>query len=172
KRAPPAHRFRGAGENGRSVSFSPLSSLYARILEARVRRKRPGLRLPQPVISVGNITMGGTGKTPFVAALAAQFRSQGMRPAVLSRGHRRSSRGTVLVSRGEGPLVGPDEGGDEPVELSRRLPGVIVAVARDRADAAAEALRHGANLFLLDDGFQHVSLARDIDLVLLDSRDP
>lgn len=154
------------------MSPSPLSSFYARVLEARVRRKQPGRRLAQPVISIGNITMGGTGKTPFAAFLAAHFRSQGMRPAILSRGYGRSSRGTILVSTGEGPLVGPDEGGDEPVELSLRLPGVIVAVARNRADAAAEAVRHGANLFLLDDGFQHVDLARDVDLVLLDSRDP
>ncbi|HEY6929496.1 MAG TPA: tetraacyldisaccharide 4'-kinase [Thermoanaerobaculia bacterium] len=154
------------------MSLSPLSSLYARILEARVRRKGPGCRLAHPVISVGNITMGGTGKTPFVAFLAAHFHSRGLRPAILSRGYGRSSRGTVLVSTGDGALVGADEGGDEPVELSRRLPGVVVAVARNRVDAAAEAVRQGANLFLLDDGFQHVAVARDVDLVLLDSGDP
>jgi tetraacyldisaccharide 4'-kinase len=95
-----------------------------------------------------------------------------MRPAILSRGYGRKSRGTVVVSRGQGPLVGPDDGGDEPVALSHLLPGVIVAVARIREDAAAEAARLGADLFLLDDGFQHLDLARDADLVLLDARDP
>jgi tetraacyldisaccharide 4'-kinase len=154
------------------VTFSPLSSAYAWILETRARRHGAPHRLAQPVISVGNVTVGGTGKTPLVECLARHYRSQGMRPAILSRGYGRSSLGPVLVSAGQGPLVGPGEGGDEPVELARRLPGVIVAVSRNRVDAAREAARLGADLFLLDDGFQHLRLARDIDLVLVDARDP
>lgn len=154
------------------MSFSPLSSLYSRILEARARRGASGLRLPQPVVSVGNVTTGGTGKTPIVEFLAAWFRSQGWHPAILSRGYGRSSRQPVLVSSGDGPLVGPEEGGDEPVELARHLLGTIVAVASRRRDAAELAVRRGADLFLLDDGFQHLALRRDLDLVLLDARDP
>lgn len=154
------------------MTFSPLSSLYSRILEARARRSAPGLRLAQPVVSVGNVTTGGTGKTPVVEFLAARLRSQGWRPAILSRGYGRASRLPVLVSSGDGPLVGPEEGGDEPVELARRLRGTIVAVASRRRDAAELAVRCGADLFLLDDGFQHLALERDLDLVLLDARDP
>jgi tetraacyldisaccharide 4'-kinase len=154
------------------MSFSPLSSLYSRILEARARRGASGLRLAQPVVSVGNVTTGGTGKTPVVQFLAGWFRSQGWRPAILSRGYGRASRQPVLVSSGEGPLVGPEEGGDEPVELARHLRGTIVAVASRRRDAAELAARLGADLFLLDDGFQHLALQRDVDLVLLDARDP
>jgi len=154
------------------VSFAPLSSLYGRILETRVRRHGPAERIPQPVISVGNITMGGTGKTPMAEALARHFQSLGKRPAILSRGYGRSSKTPVVVSAGRGPLVGPEEGGDEPLELARRLPGVIVAVARRRVEAARVAAGLGADLCILDDGFQHLDLARDVNLLLLDARDP
>jgi tetraacyldisaccharide 4'-kinase len=107
-----------------------------------------------------------------VESLAREFQSLGRKPAILSRGYGRSAAGTVIVSAGQGPLVGPEEGGDEPVALSRQLPGVIVAVARRRVDAGQAAAALGADLFLLDDGFQHVELARDVDLLLLDARDP
>ncbi|HMF09722.1 MAG TPA: tetraacyldisaccharide 4'-kinase, partial [Thermoanaerobaculia bacterium] len=113
-----------------------MSSLYARILEARARRYVSGRArsydLGLPVISVGNLTMGGSGKTTFVEYLARRFRFEGRRPAILSRGYGRVSRGVVVVSRGEGPLVAPEAGGDEPVELARRLAGVPVVVARRR----------------------------------------
>ena len=154
------------------MSFAPLSSLYGRILEARVRRHRPSERVSLPVISVGNLTMGGTGKTPMVEFLARHLQSIGRRPAILSRGYGRASNALVVVSEGRGPLVGPELGGDEPVELSRRLPGVIVAVALRRVQAARAAADLGADICLLDDGFQHLDLARDADLVLLHARDP
>jgi len=153
-----------------------LSSLYARILEARARRYVSGRArshdLGLPVISVGNLTMGGSGKTPFVEYLARRFRFEGRRPAILSRGYGRVSRGVVVVSRGEGPLVTPEAGGDEPVELARRLPGVPVVVARRRVDAARRAKELGADLFLLDDGYQHLAVRRDANLLLLDAADP
>ncbi len=158
------------------MSPAPLSALYARILEARARRyasgRTPSHDLGLPVVSVGNLTLGGSGKTPFVEFLARRFRFEGLRPAILSRGYGRSSRGVVVVSRGEGPLVTPEEGGDEPVELSRRLPGVVVVVARRRADAARAAREIGADLFVLDDGYQHLAVRRDADLLLLDAADP
>ena len=153
-----------------------ISRLYARLLEARARRYTSGAarshRLSHPVISVGNLTMGGTGKTPFVAFLARRLRFEGKHPAILSRGYGRRSRGVVVVSEGDGPLVSPEEGGDEPVALARQLPGVAIVVARRRVEAAAAAERLGADLFILDDGYQHLAIERDANLLLLDARDP
>jgi tetraacyldisaccharide 4'-kinase len=153
-----------------------ISRVYARLLEARARRYASGKavthRLEHPVISVGNITMGGAGKTPFVAHLARRLKFEGKRPAILSRGYGRTSRGVVLVSEGNGPLVTPDVGGDEPVALAMRLPGVIVAVGERRVEAARAAQSAGADVFLLDDGYQHLSVGRDANLLLLDARDP
>ncbi|MEP6801005.1 MAG: tetraacyldisaccharide 4'-kinase [Acidobacteriota bacterium] len=156
--------------------MSPLSALYDRILEARAERYATGRsrssRLSRPVISVGNLTVGGTGKTPFVLHLAERFLLQGRRPAILSRGYGRRSRDVVVVSKGDGPLVGPEEGGDEPVLLAERLRGAIVVVAPRRADAARSAEAFAPDVFLLDDGFQHLSVRRDLDLLLLDASDP
>jgi len=153
-----------------------ISRLYARLLEARARRYAtggaPSHRLAHPVISVGNLTMGGTGKTPFVAHLARRFRFEGRCPAILSRGYGRGSGGVVVVSEGNGALVSPEEGGDEPVALASRLPGVVIVVAKRRVEAAAAAERLGADIFLLDDGFQHLAIQRDANLLLLDSHDP
>lgn len=153
-----------------------ISQLYARLLEARARRYASGAarshRLPHPVISVGNLTMGGTGKTPFVAYLARRLRFEGKHPAILSRGYGRRSRGVVVVSEGNGPLVSPEEGGDEPVALARELPGVAIVVARRRVEAAAAAERLGVDLYILDDGYQHLAIERDANLLLLDARDP
>ena len=154
----------------------PLSALYDRILEARAERYATGrsrsARLSRPVVSVGNLTVGGTGKTPFVLHLAERFLSEGRRPAILSRGYGRRSRDVVVVSRGDGALVGPDEGGDEPVLLAHRLPGAIVVVAPRREDAARAAEAFAPDVFLLDDGFQHLCVRRDLDLLLLDAADP
>ena len=153
-----------------------ISGLYSRLLEARARRYASGRavshRLAYPVISVGNLTMGGTGKTPFVAHLARRLRFEGKRPAILTRGYGRKSRGVVVVSEGNGPLVSAEEGGDEPVALALRLPGVVIVAARRRVEAARAAERRGADLFLLDDGYQHLALQRDANLLLLDVHDP
>ncbi len=156
--------------------LEPVSRVWGSILEARARLyaegRLPAKRLPHPTVSVGNITFGGTGKTPFVEWLARRFRFEGRRPAILSRGYGRRSRGVVVVSEGQGPLVDAARGGDEPVELARKLPGIIVVVAEKRAEAADEASRLGADLFLLDDGYQHLAARRDVDILLLDARDP
>jgi tetraacyldisaccharide 4'-kinase len=153
-----------------------VEGAWAGLLAARARRYAQGrwqsARLSRPTISVGNLTMGGTGKTPVVAFLAAKLAERGLRPAILSRGYGRRSRRPLLVSRGSGPLVGPAEGGDEPVELAAQLPGVVIAVARRRAEAARLAEQVGAGVFLLDDGFQHLAVRRDLDLLLLDAKDP
>jgi tetraacyldisaccharide 4'-kinase len=156
--------------------LEPFARLYGSLLEARAHLyatgRIPSRRLPHPTISVGNIAFGGTGKTPLVEWLARRLRFEGRRPAILSRGYGRRSRGVVVVSEGDGPLVDADRGGDEPVELARRLPGVLIVVAGRRTEAAREAGRLGADLFLLDDGYQHLSVRRDVNLLLLDARDP
>jgi tetraacyldisaccharide 4'-kinase len=131
--------------------------------------------LPAPVISVGNLHWGGTGKTPLVAALAERLRDRGLRLAILSRGYRRRDSRVRVVSDGEGPLLGPLLAGDEPVLLAGMLPGVAVVVGRDRFEAgrqALERLQPPPELFLLDDGFSHLRLARQLDLVVLPAADP
>lgn len=132
-------------------------------------------RLPRPVISVGNLHWGGTGKTPLVAALAAHLRDRNLRPAVLSRGYRRRGKGLLVVSTGDGPLIGPLVAGDEPVLLAGELDGVAVVVGRDRFAAGLHALKRlepAPQVFVLDDGFSHLRLFRDIDLVVVPEQDP
>jgi len=153
-----------------------MSRVFGSFVKTRARLYDTGWlptrRLNHPVISVGNLTLGGTGKTPLVIELATQFRNLGYRPVVLSRGYRRRSRGIVVVSRGEGPEVDWPEAGDEPSLMAIRLPGVAVVVGADRYRAGlfAESARLG-DLFILDDGFQHRRLHRDVDLVTIDPVD-
>ncbi|HHS13858.1 MAG TPA: tetraacyldisaccharide 4'-kinase [bacterium] len=125
-------------------------------------------RLPVPVISVGNLSVGGTGKTPLIQCLARHFLGQGFRVAVLSRGYKRKTRGVQVVSKGFGPLLAPKDSGDEPWMLAETLPGAVVIVGEKRIEAGRLAVNLGCELCLLDDGFQHLSLHRDIDLLLFD----
>jgi tetraacyldisaccharide 4'-kinase len=153
-----------------------LDLLYAKAVAARRRwfERHPEARrrLRRPVISVGNLSVGGTGKTPLVARIAQWLVDCGERPAILSRGYGRRDRrdGVVVVSRGEGPdgwLADLDRAGDEPLMLARVVPRAIVAVADDRFLAGVVAERRlGATVHVLDDGFQHVQLARDCDVLL------
>jgi tetraacyldisaccharide 4'-kinase len=126
-----------------------------------------------PVVSVGNVTLGGTGKTPVVAWLAVQLGAMGRKPAIVSRGYGGvAGRGPVFVSRGDGPLCDAHQAGDEPVQLATGLPGVRVVVGSDRWAGAAAAAADGADVVVLDDGFQHRRLARDLDIVLIDASNP
>ena len=124
-------------------------------------------RVDVPVISVGGLTVGGSGKTPFARWLAAELLVAGRRPAILSRGYRGRGRGVRVVSATE-----PDarRDGDEPALLARSLPDVPVIVAVDRRAGAQLARECGADVLLLDDGFQHRRLARNLDIVLWDRR--
>lgn len=132
----------------------------------------PAHRAEVPVVSVGNLAVGGQGKTPFTAWLAAHLEAQGWRPAVVSRGYgRRAGTPPIVVSEGEGPQCGPETGGDEPVLLATRTRAIVV-VDPDRVRGAARAVALGADVVLLDDGFQHRRLGRDLDLVVLDPRRP
>jgi tetraacyldisaccharide 4'-kinase len=157
--------------------LAPLGALYGAGASARVAAYRrgwlPRARLSGPVISVGNLSVGGSGKTPVVARLAEMIRDAGRPVAVLSRGYRGSFRGECLVvGDGRAVLVDAAEAGDEPVMLAQGLPGVVVAVGRrrDRVGRAVEA-RFGPRVHVLDDGFQHLRLARDLDVVCVASRD-
>jgi len=150
--------------------------LYGALVRARNRyfdREGVGHRARVPVVSVGNLTVGGTGKTPLVAWLATRLQQAGRKPAIVSRGYRGTvGRGPRVVSRGASLSCGPDECGDEPYLLASTLPGVPVVVGADRAAAADAATDLGSDVLLLDDGFQHRRLGRDLDIVLLDSGRP
>ena len=158
--------------------MSALSAVYGGV--ARLRRswyeRRPAsrARLPRPVISVGNIVVGGSGKTPVVAALAAVLTRLGHRTAILSRGYGRTSRpgDVVIVSDGTGPLVPVEESGDEPQMLARDVARVPIVVCADRFRAGLAAIeRFNPDALILDDGFQHLQLARTIDLLVISPAD-
>jgi tetraacyldisaccharide 4'-kinase len=150
-----------------------LSLLYSRIARARRRyyQHRPYLRrrLTAPVISIGNLTVGGSGKTPLAAEVARLLLETGERPAILSRGYARKifDEGVVIVSDGSRVLSGVERSGDEPQMLARAVPGAAVLVSSSRyvAGRIAES-RLGCTVHLLDDGFQHFDLMRDIDLLV------
>lgn len=151
----------------------PLSWLFGAGVYVRNRAYDLGLirqrRIPARVLSIGNLTVGGSGKTPMTMWLALRLQSRGFRPAVLSRGYRRRSRGTLLVSSGEGPLYSTELCGDEPYLMATRLPGVPICVDADRYRGATFLLqRFRPDVILLDDGFQHRRLYRNLDVVLLD----
>ena len=159
-----------------SPPISPWQLLYggAHRLRRRWYRDR-ARRLPRPVVSIGNLHWGGSGKTPLVAAVAAHLRDRGLAVCILSRGYASQGRGVRVVSAGEGPLLGPRVAGDEPVLLAGELPGVAVVVGDDRHRAGLHALHRlspSPDLFLLDDGFSHLRLRRDLDLVAFPAADP
>ena len=153
------------------MKWNPLSSMYGGAIAARnAAYDRGWLRsrgLQGPVISVGNVSAGGSGKTPFVILLGELLQARGIRFDVLSRGYGRTTRGLLLVDPGGLPR----DFGDEPLLMARRLQ-VPVVVGEDRYEAGRFAeSRFGAQVHLLDDGFQHRGLARDFDLVLVTPED-
>ena len=154
------------------------AALYAGVMRLRAAAYACGLlpvkRLPVPVISVGNITMGGTGKTPTVLLIARELMARGRRVAVLTRGYGGSLEGeTRIVSDGKSLLLSPAEAGDEPCLLAASLPGLMVVMGTDRYRAGCLALKElSADCFILDDGFQHQRLDRDLDILLLDGTVP
>jgi len=128
-------------------------------------------RLFYPVISVGNITVGGTGKTPLVMTMARGLVRRGISVAILSRGYKGKNVSDPTVSDGQNIFLSPEESGDEPYLLSQSLKGVPVLVGKDRFTSAKVALqRFKIQGFLLDDGFQHLLLHRDLNILLIDSR--
>lgn len=170
---------RGAGATVARVFLHLLSWPFALAVRLRGHAYRLHL-LPvrqlavTRVISVGNLVAGGTGKTPLVLMLVHALEERGVRVAVAARGYGGvRPGGPALVSDGQRVLLTPREAGDEPFLLMKELPGVPVAVARSKAAAAgllARECRPAA--IVVDDGFQHLALARDLDIVLLDARSP
>ncbi len=151
----------------------PLSPAYGTLMKIRAwayrNRYLSTKRLPCPVISVGNLCLGGTGKSPHVITIGKWLKDQGVRPAVVSRGYGgRAGRGPLVVSDGGRVRVSPREAGDEPVMIAQSLPEVPVVVGSDRYAGGKLAVeRLGAQIIILDDAFQHLALFRDIDLLLL-----
>lgn len=139
-------------------------------------------RLPRRVISVGNLTLGGTGKTPAVIAIAEEAKKRGYLPCVLTRGYKGRAKGPCFVSKGEGPLLSADESGDEAFLMAGSLKGVPIVKGSDRYEAGMFALQNlGPSfplesihrlIFILDDGFQHLRLHRDMDILLIDGSNP
>lgn len=162
-----------------SPAMKPLSLLYGGAMRARAALYSRGLLSSfdagVPVISVGNITTGGTGKTPVVAWVAEALAQEGFRVCVLTRGYgRRDESSMVLVSDGERVRSDATEGGDEPLLLAEMLKGRAAVVShKNRVEAARWArLNLSTDLFVLDDGFQHFRLRRDVDIVTLDGTNP
>lgn len=157
---------------------APLSWLYGSSVGLRNKLYDRGFfrvhQLPVPVVSVGNLTVGGSGKTPLVAHISRYFLSRGQTVAVLSRGyHRRDASAFWVVSDGKNILVDVTDSGDEPMELAESVEGLAVAVGADRYRAGLEVIRMIApRVFVMDDGFQHRRLYRDLDLVCLDAAEP
>jgi len=138
------------------------------------RRVMPSRRLPCKVICVGNITVGGTGKTPMTMHVAQALSRLGHRPAIVSRGYRGGAeRHGGIVSDGQTIFMGPEQAGDEPYMMARGLRAIPVVVGKNRYAAGMLAVHaFQPEVIVLDDGFQHLQLKRDIDLVLLDQQHP
>jgi tetraacyldisaccharide 4'-kinase len=150
-----------------------LDVLYGQVMRLRRRRaeRRPERqrRLARPVISVGNLSVGGTGKTPVVAAIAQRLIDAGERPSILSRGYARTdpADGVVVVSDGQTIRASIDRAGDEPLMLARQVPRAAVCVSPDRYLAGTLAEHQlGCTVHILDDGFQHLELARNLDVLV------
>ena len=154
----------------------PAGALYGALMSTRSALYRTGLlrarRLGVPVICIGNLTTGGTGKSPFVEYVVRILADSGHKPGIASRGYRRRTPASqiVTVSDGAGQIASPDEGGDEPVMLARALGRVPVVVCADRHTAGERLVSQFAcDIVVLDDGFQHLPLHRDLDIVLIDA---
>jgi tetraacyldisaccharide 4'-kinase len=163
----------------KSILLPPLSLLYGAVTRTRLSMYRRGTfqttKLERPVISVGNITTGGTGKTPLVEWVARTLAAKGKKVCILTRGYgRKDPHVQVIVSDGYGVLASPGEAGDEPYLLATNLKGMAAVISSaDRIAAAQEAIKDfGSDCFVLDDGFQHLRLARDLNIVTIDATNP
>lgn len=163
----------------KSLILPPLSALYSAVTRTRVSLYQRGTfrttKLDRPVISVGNMTVGGTGKTPLVEWVAKTLAGAGKKVCILTRGYgRQHPQRQVIVSDGQAILATPAEAGDEPYLLASNLLGLAAVICNaDRISAARDAIEvFGAECFVLDDGFQHLRLARDLNIVTVDATDP
>ena len=154
-----------------SVFYSLGQRLRARFYRRKIFQTR---RLNCRVISIGNLTLGGTGKTPTVMMVADTLRRQGWKPAILSRGYGGKSRKLInVVCDGRQILLSPKVVGDEPVMMARRLKNIPVLTGRIRYETGKFAIEHfGADVLILDDGYQHLPLHRDLNILLCDATRP
>ena len=173
-----ARMHQGEGVRVWDLFLSPFSMVYGLGVRLRLKAYKKGVLnrkgLPGFVVSVGNLTAGGTGKTPAVVMLGRWAQEEGHRVAILSRGYGGQYKAEVLVvSDGSRIKADPRETGDEPYLMAQRLPGIPVVVSRRRYSAGLFAYeKFGSNLFVLDDGFQHLQLKRDLNLALLSATHP
>lgn len=156
--------------------FIPFSLLFGFIMEVRNGLYRIGIcksmKFPTPIISIGNITLGGTGKTPFTILLAELLKNDFQKIAIISRGYGRKSSGMQLVSDGKNILLDPYKAGDEPFLIALRRPDVLVAVSEKRRIAIDYLIKkYQPELIILDDAFQHRNVQRDVDIVLLNTEE-
>ena len=155
-----------------------LSLFYGGLVKLRIAAYQGGMikpkSLPCTVISIGNITVGGTGKTPMTLYIAELVHKLGYEVVVISRGYKGELEKTGgIVSNGKTVLMGPEKAGDEPFMLAGRLKNIPVIVGKNRFEAGMQAVKKfNPDVIVLDDAFQHLKLKRDIDLVLLDSNSP
>jgi tetraacyldisaccharide 4'-kinase len=163
----------------KSLVLPPLSALYGAITRSRTALYERGtfrtFKLERPVISIGNITTGGTGKTPLVEWVARVLAGSGKKVCILTRGYgRENPRNRVLVSDGTTVFADPSQAGDEPFQLATDLIGIAAVICdADRFAAGQGAIQHlSTDCFVLDDGFQHLQLARDLNIVAIDATDP
>src|SRR5215212_5204723 len=163
----------------KSIVLPPLSLLYGAVTRTRLSLYRRGTfhttKLDRPVISIGNITTGGTGKTPLVEYVARTIASQGKKVCILTRGYgRKDAHVQGIVSDGYDVLAYPSEAGDEPYLLATKLAGQAAVISSaDRIAAGQEAIKDfGTEVFVLDDGFQHLRLARDLNIACVDATNP
>lgn len=162
----PSERLARAPLSALAVPYAAGARLHRLAYQSRWLERT---RLPCCVVAVGSPLVGGTGKTPLVAWLAAALRARGRHVAIASRGYGRRSRGLVVVSNGERILAATDQAGDEPLWLAARLPGVPVLVAEDRVAAGRHAsVALGIDTLILDDGLQHHRLHYDVGIATLD----
>ncbi len=160
--------------------MGPLSTIYSTALSLRKFLYRTGIKqsqkLPKRVISIGNITLGGTGKTPAVIALAQAAVKRGFKPCILTRGYKGKLKGPGFAGMGEGPVLNVTQAGDEPVLMAERVKGVPVVIGRNRYSSGIFTLEQlgyeSIDIFILDDGFQHWGIHRDLDILLIDATNP
>ena len=158
--------------------FYVLSLIYGAVLKLRaVLYEKEILKSEKPsckVISIGNITAGGTGKTPMTVYLAEMLQNQGIKPVIISRGYKGKAEKTGgIVSNGQKILMDSGESGDEPFMMAERLKNIPVIVGKNRIKSSNLAVKYfNPDVILLDDGFQHLKLKRDINIVLIDSKHP
>jgi tetraacyldisaccharide 4'-kinase len=148
----------------------PLSWLYGIVILVRNFFYAADIftseKVSKPVISVGNITTGGNGKTPCVEYIVDMLLKDGRIPAVVSRGYSRKSKGVVVVSDGKGEFADVAQSGDEPLQIAKKFPRAIVVIGEKKVDAARKAVLLGADCIIADDAFQHRQIARTLDIVL------